>query len=265
MLTQPVHSSFDDETSLWVTEFERIQQKLREEKTAAEGWDDGEDPLPMKQYVEASHVKMLEAAGARPVPVDFTLEEEELEALLEQLNGLYIPGDAASLITPHQEYDYTKRVREILRWAQRHNEAAEKHFPVLGVGYGMQAMVKSQTADDFYMAEVPQGENLQINLAHAPEHTYLFDEYVERELAKAEQESTEVSKEYVSKSRLSIAEHMKNLNFQDDGSSSPELQRGESAVSSGPRKSLFADFLGAKRGSSLVGTKPVPRARTRDF
>ena len=73
-------------------------------------------------------------------------------------------------------------MREILRWAQRHNEAAEKHFPVLGVGYGMQAMVKSQTADDFYMAEVPQGENLQINLAHAPEHTYLFDEYEEREL-----------------------------------------------------------------------------------
>ena len=34
----------------------------------------------MKQYVEASHVKMLEAAGARPVPVDFTLEKEELEA-----------------------------------------------------------------------------------------------------------------------------------------------------------------------------------------
>ena len=74
---------------------------------------------------------------------------------MEQLNGLYIPGDAASLITPHQEYDYTKRVREILRWAQRHNEAAEKHFPILGVGYGMQAMVKSQMADDFYMEEVP--------------------------------------------------------------------------------------------------------------
>lgn len=28
-----------------------------------------------------------------------------------------------------------------------------------------------------YLPEVPQGENLQINLAHEPQHTYMFDEF----------------------------------------------------------------------------------------
>jgi hypothetical protein len=33
------------------------------------------------------------AGGARVVPVDYRLEDKELVNLLEQLNGLYIPGD----------------------------------------------------------------------------------------------------------------------------------------------------------------------------
>ena len=138
--------------------------------------------FPMKQYIEASHVKMLESAGARVIPIDFTLDLTDMKPLLEQINGLYIPGDSSRLVTPHQEYDYTKKVQAILSWAQHHNEKSDKHFPIFGIGYGMQAMIKSQTDDDLYMAEIAQGENLQINLAHEPQHTYMFDEYNHEEL-----------------------------------------------------------------------------------
>lgn len=31
----------------------------------------------------------------------------------------------------------------MLKWAQTHNEAEASHFPILGVGYGMQALIKS--------------------------------------------------------------------------------------------------------------------------
>jgi len=64
----------------------------------------------MKQYVESSHIKYLEAAGARVVPIDFTLEEEKLKRLLKQLNGVYIPGDNKALVTPHQQYGFTATV-----------------------------------------------------------------------------------------------------------------------------------------------------------
>lgn len=106
VLTQPVHPGADDD--LWTDEMERIQKRLREEKTVADGWNDETLAFPKKQYIEASHVKMLESSGARTIPLDFTLDIDELKALLEQINGLYIPGDSSRLITPHQEYDYTK-------------------------------------------------------------------------------------------------------------------------------------------------------------
>lgn len=71
-----------------------------------------------------------------------------------------------------------------MQWAQSHNEEVDKHFPILAIGYGMTALMKSQTDDDTYMDEVPQGENLQINLAHEPMHTYLFDEFEAEKLEK---------------------------------------------------------------------------------
>lgn len=45
------------------------------------------------EYVKQEHVKYLESAGARVVPVSFLLPKEELLSLIGHLNGLYIPGD----------------------------------------------------------------------------------------------------------------------------------------------------------------------------
>lgn len=45
-------------------------------------------------YISATHVKFLEAAGARIVPVSFRLRDSSLKKLLAQLNGIYIPGDS---------------------------------------------------------------------------------------------------------------------------------------------------------------------------
>ena len=50
------------------------------------------------QYIATSHVKFLEAAGARVVPIDYTLPEAELRILLQKVNGAYIPGDCADAL-----------------------------------------------------------------------------------------------------------------------------------------------------------------------
>ena len=39
-------------------------------------------------------------------------------------------------------------VRQILSDAQIMNEKSNKHFPILGVGYGMFSMIKTQIYDD---------------------------------------------------------------------------------------------------------------------
>jgi hypothetical protein len=88
----------------------------------------------------------LESGGARVVPVDFELNDEQLSDLLGSLNGLYIPGDSKSLVQKGN-YKFTEMVRRILKWSQKHNEKEAQHFPILGVGYGSLAMLKSQMTD----------------------------------------------------------------------------------------------------------------------
>ena len=48
--------------------------------------------------IESTHVKYLESAGARVVPIDWTASEESINRLLAKTNGLYIPGDSQSLV-----------------------------------------------------------------------------------------------------------------------------------------------------------------------
>lgn len=66
-----------------------------------------------------------------------------MNKLLSQLNGLYIPGNSKLLVIDGAAYPYTKAVQRILKWAQSHNEEEHQHFPIMGVSYGMLALIKS--------------------------------------------------------------------------------------------------------------------------
>ena len=44
-------------------------------------------------YIESSHVQFLESAGARVVAIDYRTPLDELKKMLEEVNGVYIPGD----------------------------------------------------------------------------------------------------------------------------------------------------------------------------
>ena len=50
-------------------------------------------------YVPVAHVQFLEQAGIRVVPIDYRLSLEERRDLLDQLNGVYLPGDSHNTIT----------------------------------------------------------------------------------------------------------------------------------------------------------------------
>jgi hypothetical protein len=80
------------------------------------------------------------------IPIDWTRPIDELKYMLENTNGLYVPGDSKSLVDGENK-KYTENLRRILKWAQAHNEQEFKHFPVLGVGYGFLSMMKSQMSD----------------------------------------------------------------------------------------------------------------------
>ena len=86
----------------------------------------------------------------------------------------------------HGNLAFTKAVGAILSWAQIHNEESNKHFPIMGVGYGFLSMIRSQMwyAEKYLLPFEGRGK-LQLNLAHDPEHTFLFDEYKKEEIEKS--------------------------------------------------------------------------------
>ena len=50
-----------------------------------------------EQYIAASYVKFVEAAGAVAVPLSYAASNETTTALLDQLNGALLPGGGATL------------------------------------------------------------------------------------------------------------------------------------------------------------------------
>lgn len=61
------------------------------------------------QYIAASYVKNLEAAGARVVPIDYYSTHEELDHLFASLNGFFFPGGGAAFPSSAQ-YIFGKKL-----------------------------------------------------------------------------------------------------------------------------------------------------------
>ena len=49
-------------------------------------------------YIPKAHVQFLEQSGVRVVPISFLDTDEEIISLLEQVNGVYLPGDSQKSI-----------------------------------------------------------------------------------------------------------------------------------------------------------------------
>ena len=54
-------------------------------------------------YIPASHVRYLEAGGARVVPISYRYTYKTLMNILKQVNGVYIPGES-SIILQNPKY-----------------------------------------------------------------------------------------------------------------------------------------------------------------
>ena len=112
-------------------------------------------------FFESSHADFLQAGGARIVHIDYNMRESDLLKELGNLNGVYIPGDTKESF---EDEDYMQAVRRILLWSSEHNLDDAKHFPVVGVSWGMLALLKAQTSQMSLFKGVPEkmmGEPLQ--------------------------------------------------------------------------------------------------------
>lgn len=113
------------------------------------------------EYIMCVYSKFVEQYGARIVPIPFHLTTEELEAKLDRVNGVIIPGGITPLINEQNETtDYTHHIQTVLKKSKALFEKGI-HLPVFGVCLGLQGIA---------VAEAPYYEVLGVYEADAVNH-----------------------------------------------------------------------------------------------
>ena len=126
-------------------------------------------------YVPRAHVQFLEQAGIRVVPVDYRLSREERFALLEQVNGLYVPGDSQVAV---QDEMYKDAFVQAMAYMENKVHEEKVHFPVFLMGNGLQTLARAKRTKNQKLENMTQQANksLSIQMLGMPDQTYFFDQ-----------------------------------------------------------------------------------------
>lgn len=81
--------------------------------------------------VAASYVKWLESAGARSIPIPYDADDDLVDEILTQVNGVLFPGGAAEL---------PKSAHRVWKMAQQYNQEGA-YFPIWGTCLGFEFMM----------------------------------------------------------------------------------------------------------------------------
>jgi hypothetical protein len=82
VLMQPIPDAIDGNSERWGQEYERLQKLRFAELEKDQPHITLEDVYPKRSFIESSHVKFLESAGARVVPLDYNLPVAKMQELL---------------------------------------------------------------------------------------------------------------------------------------------------------------------------------------
>ena len=89
------------------------------------------------QYIAASYVKYIEGAGARVVPINYHSSKEELDLLLDSLNGFFLPGGGAN---------YPDSVQYVFDKIIERNDNGD-YLPLWGTCMGFQWLLVAASKD----------------------------------------------------------------------------------------------------------------------
>ena len=124
-------------------------------------------------YVPRTHVQFLEQAGVRVIPIDYTLEKEELDQLLSQVNGVYMPGDSHLAVTDER---YKSTFVDVIMHSEEAATDNGIHFPVFMMGNSLQTYVRSRSKTRGSITDMTdlKHTNSRVELVQHPEDTFLF-------------------------------------------------------------------------------------------
>lgn len=125
-------------------------------------------------YVPKTHVKFLEQAGIRVVPVDYRMPMEERFELMDQLSGLYMPGDSQLAV---EDEDYKAAFVQSLHYLETAVKEKKEHFPMFMMGNSLQTLVRATQSKSGNLQPMHdlKHETLALNMQGMPHDTFFFN------------------------------------------------------------------------------------------
>lgn len=125
-------------------------------------------------YVPKAHVQFLEQAGVRVVPIDYRLPLEERRSLLNQINGVYLPGDSHNTITDEA---YKAAFVQTLAYVENATYEDNQHFPMFLMGNALQTLVRARQASAHNLRDMgaQRFTNSRIEMLAHPDEFYFFN------------------------------------------------------------------------------------------
>ncbi|XP_065071657.1 gamma-glutamyl hydrolase-like isoform X1 [Rhopilema esculentum] len=96
-------------------------------------------------YVSSSYVKLIEAGGARAVPLIADLPDDELMKIIKSINGVILSGGDGKLYNSH----YDKVAKMVHDYSMKKMEEEGEHWPILGICRGSQILPVFTEKKDF--------------------------------------------------------------------------------------------------------------------
>ena len=96
-------------------------------------------------YVAASYIKLIEAGGARAVPLIADMPNDELKKVIQSINGVVLSGGDGQLFNSH----YDKVAKMVYDYSIKKMEEEREHWPILGICRGSQILPIFTEKKDF--------------------------------------------------------------------------------------------------------------------
>jgi len=121
------------------------------------------------QYIVTSYVKYVESAGAMAVPIFYDSGTENITQLLQNINGVLLPGGSSTL-----EGDYLAAISTIYQYVINANDNGD-YFPLWGTCQGFEQICQI-VANNFSVLSHFCAENytVPLNFTEAASNSILF-------------------------------------------------------------------------------------------
>jgi gamma-glutamyl-gamma-aminobutyrate hydrolase PuuD len=156
---------------------------------------DKKDSFNYDDYILEINDNFVRWAGSKTVAIPYDISEEDLTAMLRQINGVLFTGGGLKLIDPdtQEQHTYYKTAKRVYQYSKYMTDVKNQTWPVLGICQGLEVISLIASGDDTTVLDeiFMYGENRQVSWAENSTDsqlwgtfpTYLRDAMEEHRLA----------------------------------------------------------------------------------